>query len=266
MLAALISGYRPGSGKRPRTRRGVAAQKSSPGQRPIAVIIPPLFTMKFPTRFQAMRSPVIPYPSSSMPRILAQVSLRNFELRDGESGQINYLSRRLWISTATPITSSQHTSSPSFPEKDSNGVTPIRWRPSTVMRERSIASSGSFLPELSPIPSSCCQTAASNIRSSTIEPLRFTGPRTGSIPCSKIQDWTFPKSLKVTVGWQDENTLLVNLQGKPCDRAGFSFEGGYRFSLVVAEPGSAELGKQACGLRCCRKIAGQRHRWRRPSC
>ncbi len=184
-----------------------------------------------------------------------KVSLRKFELRDGESG------KKLPVAALMDQHSDPHHRLTAhqfalFPRDR------LEWgHPYTVAavyrhegEEHSLM--WKFSTRALPYPLVVLSDSGAEY---SLQPNRTTAlywpPRKG-MPLLKNPNWTFPRSLKVTVGWQDENTLLVNLQGKPCDRAGFSFDGGYRFSLVVAEPGPARSRGNACGSAAVDELPG----------
>jgi len=60
-------------------------------------------------------------------------------------------------------------------------------------------------------------------------------PPQGYLPIIENLKWQSTGKLKVSVDWQDKNTILVKLQGDQCERADFSLNGNRRFSVQIAE-------------------------------
>lgn len=52
--------------------------------------------------------------------------------------------------------------------------------------------------------------------------------------------WKTPKGMRVDVAWEDDNTLLVRLQGKPCTEVMFRFANGFRLTLVEVPAAAAD--------------------------
>jgi hypothetical protein len=46
--------------------------------------------------------------------------------------------------------------------------------------------------------------------------------------------WKTPKGMQVNVDWEDDNTLLVKLRGKPCAKVDFRFTNGFHLTLLEA--------------------------------